>query len=46
MDAGELLRVLKADRPLHFPVPGTDYSFVPYWDVEDEGFTCLPVIGS
>ncbi|MDR0656874.1 MAG: glycoside hydrolase family 127 protein, partial [Treponema sp.] len=46
MDAGELLRVLKADKPLHFPVPGTDYSFVPYWDVGDEGFTCLPVISS
>ncbi|MDR2135347.1 MAG: glycoside hydrolase family 127 protein [Treponema sp.] len=32
------------DKPLHFPVPGTAYTYLPYWDAGDEGFTCLPVI--
>ncbi|MDR3174752.1 MAG: glycoside hydrolase family 127 protein [Treponema sp.] len=44
MDADTLMKALKPDRPLHFPVPGTDYLFVPYWELGDEGFTCLPVI--
>ncbi|MDR1025108.1 MAG: glycoside hydrolase family 127 protein, partial [Treponema sp.] len=30
--------------PLHFPVPGTAYTYMPYWDAKNEGFTCLPVI--
>jgi DUF1680 family protein len=42
----DLLAVLKptADNPLHFPVPDSNYTFVPYWDAEDEGFTCVPII--
>jgi hypothetical protein len=32
------------DNPLRFPVPGTPYTYMPYWDAKDEGFTCLPVI--
>jgi DUF1680 family protein len=29
---------------LHFPVPGTDYAYVPYWDADEEGFSCVPII--
>ncbi|MDR2618321.1 MAG: glycoside hydrolase family 127 protein [Treponema sp.] len=29
---------------LHFPVPGTDYSYMPYWDAGEEGFSCVPII--
>jgi hypothetical protein len=29
---------------LHFPVPGTDYTILPYWDAKDTGFTCVPII--
>jgi hypothetical protein len=31
-------------KPLHFAVPGTSYTYLPYWDAGEEGFTCLPVI--
>jgi DUF1680 family protein len=46
MDTGELIRRLQPakDKPLHFPVPGTAYTFMPYWDAGEEGFTCVPVI--
>ena len=33
-------------RPLHFAVAGqTNHQYVPYWQVQDETFTCYPVIG-
>jgi hypothetical protein len=46
MKPESLLAALKpmADNPLHFPVPGSNYTFIPYWDADDEGFTCVPVI--
>jgi hypothetical protein len=46
MKPAELLAALKpaAQNPLHFPVPGSPYVFVPYWDADDEGFTCVPII--
>ena len=35
-----------ADRPLHFAVEGNaPQEYVPYWQVQDEAFTCYPVIG-
>jgi hypothetical protein len=33
-----------ADNDLHFPVPETEWSFVPYADAQEKGFTCLPII--
>jgi DUF1680 family protein len=33
------------DRPLHFNIDGhPDYSYIPYWNVLSEPFTCFPVI--
>lgn len=33
------------DRPLHFNIDGhLDYSYIPYWNVLSEPFTCFPVI--
>jgi DUF1680 family protein len=33
------------DQPLHFAVTGlTDRQYVPYWQVQDETFTCYPII--
>jgi hypothetical protein len=29
---------------LRFPVPGTDYTILPYWGASDTGFTCVPII--
>ena len=35
----------KADSPLHFTVAGNPgVTFMPYWQVADEEFTCFPVI--
>jgi hypothetical protein len=31
-------------KALHFPVPGTDYTILPYWDARETGFTCVPII--
>jgi DUF1680 family protein len=31
-------------KALHFPVPGTDYTILPYWGANDTGFTCVPII--
>jgi DUF1680 family protein len=42
----KLIAALKPakDKPLHFPVPGTDYIIMPCWDTKEEGFTCAPLI--
>jgi hypothetical protein len=39
----EALRAAKTDS-LHFPVPNTDWTFMPYSDAGEKGFTCLPVV--
>jgi hypothetical protein len=46
MDAKDLLPALikSAENPLHFTIPGMNYTFIPYPEAEDEGFTCVPVI--
>jgi DUF1680 family protein len=37
----------KADAALHFTVAGNpDIVYMPYWQVEDQEFTCFPVISS
>jgi len=34
------------DRPLHFAITGDgQHEYMPYWQVEDQAFTCYPVIG-
>jgi hypothetical protein len=41
----ELILSLKSSgNELHFPVPETEWTFVPYSDAQEKGFTCLPVI--
>ncbi|MGI4788730.1 MAG: beta-L-arabinofuranosidase domain-containing protein [Janthinobacterium lividum] len=36
-----------SDQPLQFAVAGqADHHYVPYWQVQDEAFTCYPVIGT
>ena len=36
----------KAGSPLHFTIAGNDrYEFLPYWQIQNEVFTCFPVIG-
>ena len=36
----------KADSPLHFAIAGDErHEYLPYWQVQDEAFTCFPVIG-
>jgi DUF1680 family protein len=40
----ELAAALKPAGELRFQVPGTGYTYMPYWDAGEEGFTCLPVI--
>ena len=36
----------KAGSPLHFTIAGNDrYEFLPYWQVQNEVFTCFPIIG-
>jgi hypothetical protein len=33
------------DQPLHFQIDGDpQHSFVPYWQIIDQSFTCFPVI--
>jgi DUF1680 family protein len=45
MKPSELLEILKPGKdPLHFEVAGTAYTYMPYWDVGNEGFTCVPII--
>jgi hypothetical protein len=46
MSPETLARSLKSKGPdsLCFPVQGTDFFFMPYWDTGEEGFTCVPVI--
>jgi len=35
----------RPDQPLHFAIDGdTRYSFMPYWQVTDQTYTCFPVI--
>ena len=35
------------DQPLHYAVAGhADHRYAPYWQVQDEAFTCYPVIGT
>jgi DUF1680 family protein len=42
----ELLKPEKGEA-LHFRVPGTDYVFVPYWDIPDGSFfTCVPAVSA
>ena len=48
-DASELVKRLKAqeDKPLHFAIDGDpDHEYLPYWQVQNEMFTCYPVIGN
>ena len=34
------------DRPLHFTLAGDEaHQYLPYWQVQDEVFTCYPIIG-
>ena len=34
-------------QPLHFAIAGeADPRYVPYWQVQEEGFTCYPIIGT
>ncbi|MDQ2687187.1 MAG: glycoside hydrolase family 127 protein, partial [Armatimonadota bacterium] len=34
------------DQPLHFTIDGDEtHSYVPYWQVQDEAFTCYPIVG-
>ena len=43
----DLLKQLKpqTDHPLHFTVPhNPGMEYMPYWQVEDQTFTCFPVI--
>ena len=36
----------KAGSPLHFTIAGDErHEYLPYWQVQDETFTCFPVIG-
>ena len=36
----------KAGSPLHFTIAGDErHEYLPYWQVQDEMFTCFPVIG-
>jgi hypothetical protein len=42
-----ILNQLKADpdRPLHFHIEGhPEYTYIPYWQVVNEPFTCYPVV--
>jgi DUF1680 family protein len=44
----ELIKQLKPkpDQPLHFTVEGdSQHEFRPYWEVNEQPFTCFPVIG-
>jgi len=46
-DPAQVARWLKPQpgRPLHFAIDGdTQHSFLPYWQVGDQTFTCFPVI--
>lgn len=43
----DILPLLKQDpdRPLHFSIDGhPEFSYIPYWQVITEPFTCYPVI--
>ena len=31
-------------RPLHFALAGSRLKYQPYWEVQDEPFTCFPVV--
>jgi DUF1680 family protein len=46
MTPDQLIASLKSekDKPLHFKAPGAGYTYMPYWDAKEEGFTCVPVI--
>ena len=35
---------LSPDEHLHYAIPGTDYTIMPYWDTPTEGFTCVPIV--
>ena len=45
----ELVRRLRpiAGRPLHFAIDGAaPQEYMPYWQVDEQAFTCYPIIGS
>jgi hypothetical protein len=45
--AADLLHLLEPvqDRPLEFMILGyPDYRYVPYWTVDQQTFTCFPIV--
>ena len=48
LDPDELVKQLSPvpNQPLHFAVTGhAEHSYMPYWQVQEEAFTCYPAIG-
>jgi hypothetical protein len=43
MDIADVLK-LTPDEKLHYAIPGTDMTIMPYWDTAESGFSCLPVV--
>jgi DUF1680 family protein len=47
--ATELTRRLQpvSDQPLHYAIEGQpEHRFIPYWQVQQEAFTCYPILGA